>query len=83
MGGVDQATVRTVTGRIEVSASQAASVHAQTVSGRVEIALAGHAPARMYLKSWTGRIERSVPEGDGGALVEVSTTTGSISVGRP
>jgi DUF4097 and DUF4098 domain-containing protein YvlB len=83
VGGVDTATVRTVTGRIQLATSQHATVHAQTVSGRVEIAVAGQAPARMALKSWSGRIERGVPEGDGGAHIEASSTSGAISVGRP
>jgi DUF4097 and DUF4098 domain-containing protein YvlB len=80
VGEADRAKVRTVTGRIELGASQAADVHAHTVSGRVEVRLAGQAPARMQLKSWTGRIERRVPDGDGGANVEVNTTSGSIVV---
>jgi DUF4097 and DUF4098 domain-containing protein YvlB len=82
VGEVDRATLRTVSGRIEVGASAAATVNAHTISGKVEVRVAGQAPARMQLSSQSGRIERHLPDGDGGAHIEVTTTSGAIAIER-
>jgi DUF4097 and DUF4098 domain-containing protein YvlB len=76
------ATVRTVSSRIELGAGGSARVAAHTISGRVEIKLRGDAPARMELRSTTGRVERRVAEGEGGAHVEASSASGAIVVER-
>jgi DUF4097 and DUF4098 domain-containing protein YvlB len=77
-----RAVVRTVSGRIEIGATAAATVQAHTISGRVHVNIAGQSPARMQLATTSGRIEREVPDGDGGAHIEVTTTSGSIAIRR-
>ncbi|MGD9996930.1 MAG: DUF4097 family beta strand repeat-containing protein [Ilumatobacteraceae bacterium] len=78
----DLASARTVSSRIEIGATSAARVSAHTISGRVEVRVLGRLPARMHLHSRTGAVERKVPEGEGGAHIEASSTSGSIVVDR-
>lgn len=82
VGEAERAVVRTVSGQIDIGATAAATVQAHTISGRVEVRVAGQSPARMQLASTSGRIERRVPDGDGGAHIEVTTTSGSIAIER-
>ncbi|MBI5089410.1 MAG: DUF4097 family beta strand repeat protein [Actinobacteria bacterium] len=80
VGRADLASVRTVSSRIEIGASAAARVSAHSISGRVEVRLLGTSPARLDLRSVSGGIERRVPEGEGGAHVEASSTSGAVVV---
>lgn len=82
VGQAQRAHVRTVSGRIDIGATAAAEVQAHTISGKVEVHVAGQSPARMRLSSRSGRIQRNVPDGDGGANIDVTTTSGSIAVER-
>jgi DUF4097 and DUF4098 domain-containing protein YvlB len=78
----DRAVVRTVSGRIELGATAHSSVEAHSMSGKIEVRVAGTAPARMRLTSTSGRIENELPEGDSGSHIEVTTTSGSIAIER-
>ena len=77
---VGDASVRTVSSRVELAASAIATVRVRTMTGRVELKLAGNAPALMELRSATGHIENNVPKGEGGATINIATGTGSILV---
>jgi DUF4097 and DUF4098 domain-containing protein YvlB len=83
VGQAQWASVRTVSGRIEIGATAAATIEAHTISGKVAVRVAGQLPARMQLSSQSGSIKRDVPDGDGGARIEVTTTSGSIAIERP
>ena len=83
VGQAQRASVRTVSGRIEIGATAGATVEAHTISGKVEVRVEGQLPARMQLSSRSGSIKRDVPDGDGGAHIEVTTTSGSIAIERP
>lgn len=83
VGQAQRATVRTVSGRIEIGATEAAVVEAHTFSGKVEVRVDGQLPARMQLSSRSGNIRCDVPDGDGGAQIEVTTTSGAIAIERP
>lgn len=83
VGRADHAKVRTVTGRIQIEVSPTATTHVTSVSGRIEVRVAGSSPMRSSLTTVTGHIERKVPEGDGGAQIEASSVSGAISVERP
>jgi DUF4097 and DUF4098 domain-containing protein YvlB len=82
VGSTDRATVKSVSSRIDIGASERAVVRAQSVSGRITVTVAGASPVRLQLRTRSGSIRRGVPEGEGGADLDVTTTSGSIVLER-
>ncbi len=83
-GPLRRADVQTLSGRVELGATDGAEIAARTLSGKVEVSLASAAPAHLELHSGSGRIRSDVARADpavpGGARVQVRTGSGSIHV---
>lgn len=78
-GSIDDATVQSTSGRVELGLNGDGSVAARTVSGRVEISVPPGARPEMALHSVSGRIDTSIESGHDG-IVGVETVSGRIRV---
>jgi DUF4097 and DUF4098 domain-containing protein YvlB len=79
IGDVDDAVIRTMSGRVNVGTRSDGRVDVRTLSGAVEVAVpAARRPATL-LKTVSGRVRSECEEGSDGEI-NVSTTSGTIKV---
>jgi DUF4097 and DUF4098 domain-containing protein YvlB len=78
VGSIDDATVRSTSGRVELGFNGSGSIAARTVSGRVEISVPAGVHPEMALHAVSGRIDSIEPGHDG--TVAVDTVSGRIRV---
>jgi DUF4097 and DUF4098 domain-containing protein YvlB len=79
VGEVEDATVRTVSGRVEMTTRETGTVDVRSVSGRIEIAVPRSRRPALRLKSLSGRVRRECDQGVDGEI-SVATTSGTITV---
>jgi DUF4097 and DUF4098 domain-containing protein YvlB len=79
VGDVEDASVRTVSGRVAMSTRQTGRVEVRSVSGKIEVAVPRDRRPATLLKSLSGRIHCDCETGSDGEI-SVATTSGTISV---
>jgi len=79
VGDVEDASVRTVSGRVEMATRQTGRVEVRSVSGKIELAVPRDRRPATLLKSLSGRIRCDCETGDDGEI-SVATTSGTINV---
>jgi DUF4097 and DUF4098 domain-containing protein YvlB len=79
VGGVDDANVRTVSGRVEMGTTSQGRVEVRSVSGKVDLAVPRDRRPATRLSSISGRVRCECASGDDGEI-DVATTSGTINV---
>jgi DUF4097 and DUF4098 domain-containing protein YvlB len=79
VGGVEDANVRTVSGRVELGAAGQGRVEVRSVSGKVDLAVPRDRRPATRLSSISGRVRCDCETGDDGEI-NVATTSGTINV---
>jgi DUF4097 and DUF4098 domain-containing protein YvlB len=76
---VEDATVRTVSGRVEMATRNTGRVEVRSVSGKVDLAVPRERRPATLLKTVSGRVFCECETGDDGEI-SVATTSGTINV---
>jgi DUF4097 and DUF4098 domain-containing protein YvlB len=79
VGSVEDAALRTMSGRVEVGTRDRGRVDVRTLSGRVEVAVPRDRRPATNLRSVSGRVRCDCEQGHDGE-VHVATTSGAIRV---
>ncbi len=79
IGHVDDAVVRTMSGRVELTTGGGGRIEVRTLSGSVAVAVPGECRPSTRLRSMSGRVRCAAPPGHDGEI-SVATTSGTIDV---
>jgi DUF4097 and DUF4098 domain-containing protein YvlB len=79
VGGVEDANVRTVSGRVDLGTEGQGRVEVRSVSGKVDLAVPRDRRPATRLSSISGRVRCECETGDDGEI-SVATTSGTINV---